>query len=353
MGIPYRVYGGLRFFERAEIKDALAYLRLSSNPEDDPSFERVINTPTRGIGNRTIEILREIARNESVSLWKASELFLARPDCPSRARNPLLQFRSLIEDLRQKAPELTLADQAKQALAKSGLLDYYRKEKGDQAEQRVENLEEFVNATRQFELEPTLDSELSLLDQFLTHAALEAGEHQAGVLEDSVQMMTLHSAKGLEFDLVFVVGLEEGLFPSLQSLEDPGRLEEERRLCYVGITRARKRLVLSYAESRRLYGKETYPRPSRFLREIPRELLMEIRVKGSSSPTSNYGGQNISPSTSLSNGYRIGQQVSHAKFGTGVILNSEGEGNQARVQINFQSAGVKWLMLAYANLTKD
>ncbi len=353
MGIPYRVYGGLRFFERAEIKDALAYLRLSSNPEDDPSFERVINTPTRGIGNRTLDLLREIARYEKVSLWQASERFLNRPDCPARARAPLLHFRNLIETLGSTAPDLSLADRAKQALDQSGLMDHYRKEKGDQAEQRVENLGEFVNAARQFELEPQAEGDLSLLDQFLTHAALEAGEHQAGAMEDSVQMMTLHSAKGLEFDLVFVVGLEEGLFPSLQSLEDPGRLEEERRLCYVGITRARQRLMLSYAESRRLYGKETYPRPSRFLREIPRELLQEIRVKGQPNPTLGHAAASQAASTPATGMYRVGQQVSHAKFGTGVILNSEGEGNQARVQINFQSAGVKWLMLAYAQLTSD
>ena len=349
MGVPYRVYGGLRFFERAEIKDALAYLRLLANRDDDASFERIINTPTRGIGAKSLDLMRDLARRESTSLWHTMERLCLAESVPLRTRNPLMQFKGLIEHLGEITPEMTLWEKTKKTITDSGLLEHYRKERSEQAEQRVENLEELVNAARQFEQEPTLDPELSVLEQFLAHAALESGENQASTDHDCVQLMTLHAAKGLEFELVFLVGLEEGLFPSLQSLDEPGRLEEERRLCYVGITRARKKLYLTYAESRRLYGKESYPRPSRFLREIPPEHLQEVRLRGGGSQTSRINPSFVSgPTDNL--GLRIGHRVIHGKFGEGVILQTEGEGNQARVQVNFSDAGVKWLMLAYANL---
>jgi len=350
-GIPYRVYGGLRFFERAEIKDALAYLRLIANRHDDTSFERVVNTPVRGIGAKTIDLIRDVARAERCSLWQAAETLCRDAALPARARTPLAGFLQLIETMAGDTAERPLWELVQHVIPASGLRAHYEKEKGEQAEARIENLDELVNAARQFEYEPQLDTELSRLDQFLSHAALEAGENQSGEFEDCVQLMTLHAAKGLEFDLVFIVGLEEGLFPSLQSLEEPGRLEEERRLCYVGITRAKRRLYLTHAETRRLYGKETYPRPSRFLREIPPEHLQEVRMRGSvgrpmSSP------QPSSSAADNGNVFKLGQRVHHAKFGEGVILQYEGEGNQARVQVNFAKSGVKWLMLAYANLQR-
>ena len=349
MGVPYRVYGGLRFFERAEIKDALAYLRLLANPDDDASFERIINTPTRGIGAKSLDLMRDLARRESTSLWQTMERLCLEESLPTRTRNPLLQFRELIERLGKNTQEMTLWEKTKKTINDSGLLEHYRKERSEQAEQRVENLEELVNAARQFEQEPTLDPELPVLEQFLGHAALESGENQASTDQDCVQLMTLHAAKGLEFELVFLVGLEEGLFPSLQSLGEPGRLEEERRLCYVGITRARKKLYLTHAESRRLYGKESYPRPSRFLREIPPAHLQEVRLRGGASQTSRINPSAVSNPTD-NHGLRIGHRVIHGKFGEGVILQTEGEGNQARVQVNFSDIGIKWLMLAYANL---
>jgi DNA helicase-2/ATP-dependent DNA helicase PcrA len=351
MGIPYRVYGGLRFFERAEIKDALAYLRLLGNPDDDPSFERVINTPTRGIGARTLDAIRDLARTEPSSLWRAAKLLSEGAALPARARGLLSAFLDLVQGLAQEIREKPLHEQVMQVIQRTGLVEHYRKEKSEQAETRVENLEELVNAARQFESEPLAEGDLSKLDQFLAHAALEAGESQGDPLEDCVQLMSLHSAKGLEFDLVFIVGLEEGLFPSMQSLEEAGRLEEERRLCYVGITRARRKLYLTYAESRRLYGKDNYPRPSRFLREIPSEHLQEIRMRASvSRPVSTPYGASASSPSGATGGFKLGQRVTHAKFGEGVILQAEGEGNQARVQVNFAREGVKWLMLSYANL---
>lgn len=351
MGIPYRVYGGLRFFERAEIKDALAYLRLIANRHDDPSFERVVNTPVRGIGAKTIDLIRDVARAERCSLWQAAETLCRDAALPGRARTPLAGFLQLIETMARDTAESSLWELVQHVVPASGLRAHYEKEKGEQAEARLENLDELINAARQFEYEPQLDTELSRLDQFLSHAALEAGENQGDNFEDCVQLMTLHAAKGLEFELVFIAGLEEGLFPSLQSLEEPGRLEEERRLCYVGITRAKRKLYLTHAETRRLYGKETYPRPSRFLREIPSEHLQEVRIRGS------IGRPMAAPQPSSGiadngNVFRLGQRVRHAKFGEGVVLQYEGEGSQARVQVNFAESGTKWLMLAYANLQR-
>jgi DNA helicase-2/ATP-dependent DNA helicase PcrA len=354
MGIPYRVYGGLRFFERQEIKDALAYLRLLSNRDDDPSFERVINTPTRGIGPRTLDAIRDLARDQASPLWRAAQALTTADVLPSRARGLLGVFLQLIESLSKAVADKPLHEQVQIAVERSGLIDHYQKEKGEQAEGRVENLKELVNAARQFENEaPAEDEGMSKLDQFLAHAALEAGDAQGDPFEECVQLMSLHSAKGLEFDLVFVVGLEEGLFPSMQSLEDSGRLEEERRLCYVGITRARRKLYLTYAESRRLYGRESYPRPSRFLREIPAEHLQEVRMRANVSRpvTSQSNSRNaFQQIAAASAGFKLGQRVRHASFGEGVILQAEGEGSQARVQVNFADAGTKWLMLAYAKL---
>jgi DNA helicase-2/ATP-dependent DNA helicase PcrA len=348
-GIPYRVYGGLRFFERMEIKNALAYLRLANHHDDDPSFERIVNTPTRGIGAKTLDDMRVLAREQSLSLWQASDRLLNENRLPPRASSALKGFMQLILQLGAETGGLALHETVKIVVEKSGLIELYQKEKQDKGEARVENLEELVNAARLFDFDSQNDENLSELDMFLTHAALEAGEMQGNVDEDCVQLMTLHSAKGLEFKLVFMVGMEEGLFPSQQSTDDIGRLQEERRLCYVGITRAREQLYLTHAESRRLYGKDNYPSPSRFLREIPPESLQEIRMRANvSRPVAT---NNASSSfTNKTSQYRLGQSVRHEKFGEGVVLQTEGEGEQERVQINFRNAGIKWLMLAYAKL---
>jgi DNA helicase-2/ATP-dependent DNA helicase PcrA len=350
-GIPYRVYGGLRFFERAEIKNALAYLRLLANRDDDVSFERVVNTPTRGIGAKTIDDLRIIARDRGTSLWRAAAYMLEHGMLSARAGNALAGFMQLIARLAEDTEGMELFEQVKRIVEKSGLIEFYQNSKAEQGEERIENLEELVNAARLFDFNIDNEDNLGPLELFLSHAALEAGEMQGDDFDDCVQLMTLHSAKGLEFKVVFMVGMEEGLFPSMQSVEDPKRLEEERRLCYVGMTRAMQTLYMTYAESRRLYGRETYPRPSRFLREIPAECIQEVRLRAHVSRPSAAPAIKPSASPSLSvSRYKLGQRVGHAKFGEGVILQLEGQGAQERAQINFKGVGVKWLMLAYAGL---
>lgn len=350
--IPYRVYGGLRFFERAEVRDALAYLRVVSHRHDDAAFERSVNQPPRGIGPRTLDAVRLHARDFGCSMWQASEDLLKGNAMPARAANALRAYLELIEKLDKETTDLDLYEQGKLVIEASGLVEHFQKSRDGKGQDRIENLQELVNATRQFSQEETLEEqeeELSQLDAFLAHAALEAGEQQAGEYEDCVQLMTLHSAKGLEFPLVFIGGVEEGLFPHSMSAEDPERLEEERRLCYVGMTRAMQQLYLSYAETRRLHGSETYPLPSRFLREIPAEVTEEVRSRPAvSRPYSSPGG---SLSTAQEDsGFRLGQRVCHAKFGVGTVLNAEGQGAAARVQVNFENAGPKWLVVSYANL---
>jgi DNA helicase II / ATP-dependent DNA helicase PcrA len=346
---PYKVYGGLRFFDRAEIKNALAYLRLMSNRNDDASFERIINTPTRGIGAKAIDDIRCIARDQSLSLWASAIVLINQRTMTARATNALIGFLELIKELTTQATDLELYEKVKFVIEKSGLIELYQKEKMDKGEEKVENLEELVNAARLFDFDRENEEGMGELDMFLTHAALESGDNQGEDFDDCVQLMTIHSAKGLEFKLVFLVGMEENLFPSQQSVDDVGRLEEERRLCYVGMTRAMQHLYLTYAESRRLYGRESYPRPSRFLREIPSELIQEVRIRATiNHPITPIQIKNSSLQTTGS--YKLGQRISHAKFGEGVVLQIEGSGAQERVQINFKTAGVKWLMLAYANL---
>ncbi len=348
-GTPYIVYGGLRFFDRAEIKNALAYLRLIANRDDDASFERVINTPTRGIGAKALDEMRSIARDQSVSLWAAAILLINQRTMSARATNALIGFLELIKFLAKDIEKQALDEKVKRIAEKSGLMALYQNEKMDKGEEKIENLEELVNAAKLFEFDQDNEDKLGEVDMFLSYAALEAGVSQSEASEDCVQLMTLHSAKGLEFKQVFLVGLEEGLFPSQQSVDDTGRLEEERRLCYVGMTRAMQQLYLTYAESRRLYGRETYPRPSRFLREIPAELLQEVRMRATiSRPVTAVQAKPAMFQTQSK--YKLGQRVHHAKFGEGVILQIEGDGAQERVQINFKPAGVKWLMLAYAKL---
>ena len=345
-GVPYRVYGGLRFFERQEIKDALAYLRLIANRNDDASFDRVVNLPTRGIGNRTMDAVREVAKEKSLSLWTAARTVIDDGLLAPRAQNALTEFLNLIEQLDHETSSISLGEQTEIMLEGSGLMDHYRKEKGEKAEARIENLEELVSAARSFE---DVDEDLGPLAAFLSHAALEAGEGQAKEWEDCVQLMSLHSAKGLEFPLVFLTGMEEGLFPHQRSIDESGRLEEERRLCYVGITRAMQELHLSHADVRRLYGNEHYATPSRFLDEIPEELLARTR------PGPRTGLRVSEPARSYRDagndtGYSLGQRVHHAKFGEGIVLQYEGQGQHARVQVNFQDVGSRWLVVAYANL---
>ena len=351
-GIPYRIYGGQRFFERAEIKNAMAYLRLMANRGDDGALERIINLPTRGIGDKTVELLRQQARERDVSMWQAACDLIDNKGLPGRAANAGQGFLVLIEEMAERAEGLPLYSQTQIAIEHSGLLRFHEQEKGDKAQARVENLEELVSAARGFENDMADEEEEGdVLLAFLAHASLEAGETQADRFEDSVQLMTLHSAKGLEFPLVFMAGVEEGLFPHKMSLEDPGRLEEERRLAYVGITRAMQQLVITWAETRRLYGSETFNKVSRFVREIPPELIREVRLGSQVSRPFGPAKSNLFASEATeSTGFALGQRVEHALFGEGVVLNYEGHGAQARIQVNFDDEGSKWLMVAYAKL---
>ncbi len=350
-GIPYRVYGGLRFFERAEIKDALAYLRLISHRDDDSAFERIVNRPTRGIGARTVETMRSYARANACSLWRAAGA-VASDELAGRAANAVHAFMTLIEKLTRETAPLELHDKVDHVIHASGLIEYFKKDKGEKGETRVENLFELVSAAKSFEPDPA--EEMSPLDEFLAHAALEAGEGQADAWEDCVQLMTMHSAKGLEFPLVLLTGMEDGLFPHQRSIADPQGLEEERRLCYVGITRAKQTLYITHAEQRRLHGMDNYSQPSRFIAEIPDEYVEEIRPRVQvSRPMRSPGARSASGASTAKGsemGIHLGQRVRHKKFGDGVILNCEGQGAHARVEVNFESAGTKWLVLSYANL---
>ncbi|MBS0878534.1 MULTISPECIES: DNA helicase II [unclassified Tatumella] len=346
--LPYRIYGGMRFFERQEIKDALAYLRLISNRNDDAAFERVVNTPTRGIGDRTLEVVRQAARDRQLTLWQSARELLSEKALAGRAASALLRFIELVDSLSRETSELSLHVQTDRVVKDSGLWMMYEQEKGEKGQTRIENLEELVTATRQFSYQDE-DQDLMPLQAFLSHAALEAGEGQADKWQDAVQLMTMHAAKGLEFSQVFIVGMEEGMFPSQMSLEEGGRLEEERRLAYVGVTRAMQKLTLTYAESRRLYGKEVYHRPSRFIGEIPEDCVEEVRLRASvSRPVSHQ--RMGAPVTANDSGYSLGQRVRHAKFGEGTIVNLEGSGEHCRLQVAFQGQGIKWLVAAYARL---
>ena len=347
-GLPYRVYGGLRFFERAEIKDALGYLRITANHHDDAAFERIVNTPTRGIGNRSLDEIRSHARLQQVSLWAATKDIIQENRLNSRSTNALTVFVKMIDTLSQELQGLDLAEQVGHVLEKTNLMEYYRNEKSEKSQARVENLEELITAARQFEFDK--DEGLEPLSAFLSHAALEAGEGQADEWDDCVQLMTLHSAKGLEFPIVFIGGMEEGLFPHNMSAEDPARMEEERRLCYVGMTRAMKQLYLTHAQSRRLYNSDIYPQASRFLREIPPDLIEEVRMRGQVSRPLYSQPAPATVQQQTFAGIRLGQRVVHKKFGEGVVLKFEGDGDHARVQVKFDEMGSKWLVLAYANL---
>ena len=341
-GVPYRVYGGLRFFERQEVKHALAYLRLITNPDDDTAFLRVVNFPTRGIGARSLETLQAAAHQINSSLYNAAA------SLSGKAGQAVGAFVRLVETLRQETEGLPLPEMVEHIVEKSGLAQHYRSEK--EGQERLENLDELINAAATFVDDEGAIGEAGALVSFLTHASLEAGEHQAGEGQEAVQLMSVHAAKGLEFDVVFITGLEQGLFPHENAIA-AGRdgLEEERRLMYVAVTRARQRLYLSCAQTRMLHGQTRYCVPSSFLEEIPAQLLLKLnRTPAASLPAG--GGYGAAPAA-LPGGLRIGQNVEHPKFGLGVIVATEGRGGDARVQVNFGGAGMKWLALEYAKLT--
>lgn len=356
--IPYRIYGGQRFYDRLEIKNAMAYLRLLQNRHDDASLERVINVPARSIGEKTVELLRKTARENGSSLWQAVEFSMEHKLLSPRAITSLAKFAELLTEMEADADNIQLFEQVDNVVQQSGLIAHHMKEKGEKAQARIENLEELVTAAKSFDPdamqivdengEAQTAEYSSPLAAFLDQAALDSGDGQADEFEDSVQLMTLHSAKGLEFPLVFLAGVEEGLFPHKMSADDPVRLEEERRLCYVGITRAMQKLVLTHAETRRLHGQETNGSPSRFIREIPREYMQEVRLKATiKKPVGNYFSTH---GAKQSTGLKMGQRVWHEKFGEGIILDMEGEGPQTRLQVSFDFEGTKWLVASFANL---
>ncbi len=359
--LPYRVYGGMRFFERMEIKHALAYLRLIAHPDDDNALLRIINFPVRGIGSRSLEQLQDAARQQGCSLWAAAIGKCGGGGFPAGSNSKgLAGFVGLILSMRQDWESLPLPQIVERVLVQSGLISHYKNER-DGAD-RLENLHELVNAATIFVHEADDDS----LMAFLTHASLEAGEHQAGSGQDALQLMTVHAAKGLEFHTVFLSGLEEGLFPHDNSLNDINGLEEERRLMYVAMTRARRRLYLTLAQSRMLHGQTRYNIPSRFLDEVPEKFLKWLSPTAGVKTNDNFvvadsdndfrynraiQRNSLNQSSGNAAQWRIGQIIRHAKFGEGVIIAYEGAGNDARVQIKFNDAGIKWLMLEYAKLT--
>ncbi len=349
-GVPYRIYGGQRFYERLEIRNALAYLRLMTSRQDDAAFERVINTPTRGIGGKTVDNIRLFAREQGCSLWQAAEQMVHNKALTARAANAVQGFLELVNELQRINADKVLGEIVEHVIHSSGLYEFHKAEKGEKGLARIENLEELVNACRVFEHD---DPDTPVLNAFLDTAALDAGEAQADEYDDAVQLMTLHSAKGLEFPLVFLAGAEENLFPHRMSAEDPTRLEEERRLCYVGITRAMEQLVISYAENRRMHGQDNYNSVSRFVKEIPPQLLEEVRVKNTITRPVSFQRPAVQPRLSddgEETGFYLGQRVKHPIFGEGVILHFEGDGAGARVQVNFNEEGSKWLVLKFAKL---
>ena len=362
-GLSYKVYGGKRFFERKEVKDALAYLRLIANHNDDGALLRVINFPTRGIGNRTIEHIRDLAERSGTSLWQAA----CSASLSGRAVTAVSTFITLVEKIKTDTVGFLLPDLIEHVNETSGLINHFRKERDGQ--DQVENLNELVNAASAFVAdrtdapyeEPPIDgfgdgdltaAEIDPLVDFLAHASLEAGDNQASAGEDALQLMTVHAAKGLEFHSVFISGLEEGLFPHENSINEHGGLEEERRLMYVAMTRAKRRLYLSHSQIRMLHGQTRYNIESRFIDEIPEELLKKINHAKTNQPAP--PSKSYTPAMrrqEAAGGFRIGQQVRHAKFGVGVIVQTEGQGGDARLQVNFRESGLKWLALEYAKLS--
>lgn len=365
--IPYRIYGGFRFFERAEIKDALSYLRLLINRNDDPALERIINTPARGIGPTSLAKIREMANENQASLWETTQHCIDTNIFPARAHNALSGFVELINQLSNEVKNLKLAECVDLVLLRSGLLAESEKDKSEKGLSRTENLKELISATSEFVVKSEHEN-LSEIEAFLADVVLETGEQQADSQTDCVSLMTLHAAKGLEFSVIFMVGMEEYLFPHQMSMGERDGLEEERRLCYVGMTRAKKKLFLSCAEHRHLHGQNHYHAPSRFIAEIPEHLLKRVRPKLSAPKSNAYASENATYFTQSrakktsavkstyvhahqnDSGFSIGQRVTHAKFGSGIIMDSEGSGDTTRVQVRFERHGMKWLVLAFAGL---
>ena len=347
--LPYRIYGGLRFYDRLEIKDTLGYLRLISNRDDDAAFERIVNTPTRGIGNTTLDKLRSNARQQGMTMWQVSHLLLKEKILTGRAANAIKGFINLVNQLETDGHEMNLRGMTDLVINHSGLKAMYQAEKGERGQDRLDNLDQLLTAMDDF-IVPEEAEEMTELNAFLSHAALESGDGQADEYEDAVQLMTMHSAKGLEFPMVFIIGVEEGMFPSQRTIEEPEKMEEERRLAYVGITRAMKKLIICYAESRRLYGQQKFHKPSRFIREIPVDVTEEIRLPTQISRPVESSRFNQSQQQFNQTGLTLGQRVIHAKFGEGVIINYEGSGAQSRVEVSFEQVGSKWLVVAYARL---
>jgi DNA helicase II / ATP-dependent DNA helicase PcrA len=362
--VSYRIYGGVRYFERAEIKDALAYLRLIAMPEDNLAFERIINVPTRGIGLRTIDKIREYARDSHLSLWASAEDMVEAKLLPAKALNAIKTFIVMINGMKSLIQPLGLADKIKVVLEGSGLLEFHGSSKHEKAQQKLENMQELVNAAQNFNPPVDVVEEQEMLQEFLAFAVLESGESQADENTPAVQLMTLHSAKGLEFPHVYMVGLEEGLFPTSRSVDMEEKLSEERRLCYVGITRAMKALTISYATSRFQYGESSFPMKSRFLNEIPKEHTQSVRMGNTKPKTFGFGvsptdflnkrAKTIASHTSpVDSQYKQGDIVEHAKFGMGVFLGNEGDGEDARLHVDFKGGyGAKVLVAKYARLTK-
>lgn len=361
-GIPYTIYGGLRFFERAEIKDALAYLRLAVNQNDDTAFERVVNVPPRGIGDRTLEKIKELAEHHKTSLWQAAKAAIEHKILTGKIGGGLNHFIEIIESLKDKATAASLTPVIEGVIQETGLLQFFKEQKSEKSQSRAENLEELLNATSDFEMEYAQEGEGNALLSFLSYASLEGGERSSSESEESVQLMTIHSAKGLEYPVVFICGLEDGLFPHHFSRENPKSLEEERRLCYVGITRAMQRLHLTYAEKRRLFGRDEERCISRFIGEIPNNLVKEANRKVQVRSHSNFSFSEpvkapvVKPSFLLDEwdqtgeGFCLGQRVCHPKFGQGTVIDHEGNGERARIHVHFDSYGSKWLAMAFAKL---
>ena len=346
--LNYRIYGGLRFFERAEIRQAMSYVRLIENTSDNLAFERVVNFPTRGIGLSTIEKIRAHAIESHTDLFQSS--IAIAESLPARASNALQGFIQLIESITDSTKNLTLSEKVDSILLQSGLMAHYANDKTDKAGSKLENLKELVSAATEYIHE---EDEMTETEGFIALATLDSSGESNQSNQNYVQLMTVHSAKGLEFPVVFLVGLEEDLFPSRQRVNQPSNIDEERRLCYVGMTRAMQSLTLSHATSRNLYGETIYSRNSVFLDEIPSSFLNHIKNESGGNfyqgykKSTNEGKSMASTSDSI---YSIGQVVKHAKFGMGTVVNYEGSGDSMRVQINFQKAGTKWLITSYAKL---
>ena len=354
VSIPYRIYGGLRFYERLEIKNAISYLRIIFNNNDNPSFERSISNPTRGVGEKTLAKIRNAAKQYNISYIKASAKLIDEGKISGRGGSGLKDYLEFIAGCKGFIEENSLSDLMELIIKETGLYAYHAKEAGEKGKTRTENLEELITATKNFEQSIKDErTNIEIAESYLDIISLDSGDRQASEHDDAAQLMTMHSAKGLEFKLVLLTGLEESLFPHGRSMESASQLEEERRLCYVAITRAMEKLYITHAESRRLHGTDTFNPPSRFLREIPKDLIDEIRPRAQTNIPYNrkdFNETKIEFEEEI--GIALGQKVLHKKFGEGIVLNYEGSGDAARVQVNFDSSGTKWLVMAYANLEK-